>query len=276
MDPVTYVRTHGGVVRSEALRDAGASRHTVHAAVTRGHLIRPRRGWLATPDADPALLAAACVGVVVTCVTQAARMGLWDIGDRRPHAGIAPHHRPHSPTRAVLHWSVPLVPRDPGSLEDPIENVLTIAADCQPFESALMIWEAALRQGKVDRRSLATLRLRPRARRLLAEASQFSDAGTESILIPRLLWMRLPLRQQVWILGSPVDLLIGDCLVVQVDGGHHVDEQRLRDNAHDARLRLAGYHVIRVGYRQVFDDWPHVHAMITGAVARGLHLRTDR
>jgi hypothetical protein len=33
-----------------------------------------------------------------------------------------------------------------------------------------------------------------------------------------------------------------------------------------------GFHVIRVGYIQMVDDWPGVQALIMQAVARGLHL----
>ncbi len=79
------------------------------------------------------------------------------------------------------------------------------------------------------------------------------------------------LTPQAWILGHRVDLLIGDKLVVQVDGGHHVGAQREADVRHDALLALNGYHVIRVGYRQLVDDWPSVQQAIVSAIAQGLH-----
>ena len=40
-------------------------------AVEAGALVRPRSGWVATPAADPSLVAAARCGVVLTCVTRA-------------------------------------------------------------------------------------------------------------------------------------------------------------------------------------------------------------
>lgn len=91
-------------------------------------------------------------------------------------------------------------------------------------------------------------------------------------MIPRLRWLKLPLRRQVWIGGRRVDLLIGDRLVLQIDGGHHVGAQREADIAHDAALTLLGYHVIRVGYRQMIDRWAEVQDSIMRAVAQGLHL----
>ncbi|MGC5171183.1 hypothetical protein ACLQ2Q_11080 [Microbacterium sp. DT81.1] len=47
--------------------------------------------------------------------------------------------------------------------------------------------------------------------------------------------------------------------------------QREADIAHDARLMLLGYHVIRVGYTQVIDQWPSVQDLIMRAIAQGLH-----
>lgn len=34
---------------------------------------------------------------------------------------------------------------------------------------------------------------------------------------------------------------------------------------------LHGYHIIRVTYAQVVDEWPQVHGLIATAVAQGLH-----
>ncbi len=87
----------------------------------------------------------------------------------------------------------------------------------------------------------------------------------------RLRWMNIPMLQQAWILGRPVDLLIGERLVLQIDGGHHVDAQRRADIEHDAVLKLNGYHVIRVGYDDIIHRWPHVQGLIMAAVAQGLH-----
>lgn len=47
--------------------------------------------------------------------------------------------------------------------------------------------------------------------------------------------------------------------------------QRTEDIRHDAQLKLMGYHVIRVSYHQIVNDWPAVQAVIIRAVAQGLH-----
>lgn len=136
----------------------------------------------------------------------------------------------------------------------------------------MAVWESALRKGMVDPDVLARLPLPPDARRLLAEARPFSDAGTETIFCTRLRWLNVAITPQVWLLGHCVDFLIGERLVVQIDGGHHVDDQRAEDIRHDALLRLRGYHVIRVSYDQVINHWPEVQRLILMHIAQRLHL----
>ncbi|KAF2413179.1 DNA/RNA helicase [Microbacterium sp. B35-04] len=263
----------GGVARLRALLDAGFSRLTVAGAVADGILTVPRRGWIALADADPYLLAAASAGVVLTCVTRAKRLGLWVLAEEAPHVGA-----PSSASRLSLqnpkttvHWAAPVQPREVGALEDGILNTLVIVARCQPFEAALAVWDSALNGGLVTKMELARLQLRPAARRVLDAATPFSDSGLETIFAIRLKWLRLPIRAQIWILEHRVDFLIGERLVVQVDGGHHVGLQRAADVAHDAALTLLGYHVIRVTYAQVIDRWHEVQELIMRAIAQGLH-----
>lgn len=174
-----------------------------------------------------------------------------------------------------VHRDAPLVARHPDFLVDPIENVLAIVARCQPFESALAIWESAMRKGLAEPASLARLPLAAGARRLLEVAGPFADSGLETLVPLRLRFLQLRIVAQIWIAGHHVDFLIGERLVLQIDGGHHVGRQRTSDIRHDARLMLLGYHVIRVGYEQVIEDWPSVQHDIMRAVAQGLH-RPDR
>ncbi len=182
-----------------------------------------------------------------------------DLGARRetaPSPGRQPGQQGREATGGARALGSALVPRHPDALEDPIENVLSLVSTCEPYEQALATWESALNKGLVDRERLLRLRWGPGGRRLLAEALPFADAGLETYLRVRLRWLRLPLRFQTWIAGHRVDALIGERLVLQIDGGTHVGAQRDQDNAHDAELKLRGFHVIRLGYHQVMDEWP--------------------
>ena len=161
MEPLlNAVRAAGGVARVASMRALGYSRRTIEHAVTSRALTRPRNGWIAMPDADPLLVAAARAGVVLTCHTQARRLGLWVLTEGPVHVAAPPHrHIGEVKTDTHVHWARPLVPRHPDALVDPIENVLAIVAACLPREEALTIWEAALRRELVARASLERMPL---------------------------------------------------------------------------------------------------------------------
>lgn len=274
MDVEDAVRAHGGVVPSATLVRAGTKAHVIEKAVAAGRLKRVRRRWVAVPDADRLLIWAATAGVVLSCMTQARRLGLWTLDQgigihvaAQAHAG---HIRRWQDT--TVHWAQPLIQRAPGALIDPVENVLALVATRQPYEAALAVWESARRKELYDPRALARLPLASAAQTLLTAAQPYSDSGLETIVVTRLRWLKVSIRPQAWILGHRVDFLIGDRLVLQVDGGTHVGPQRTADIEHDAVQMLHGYHVIRVGYDQIINDWPSVQDAVLRAVAQGLHL----
>lgn len=269
---IDAVRAEGGIVRSTTLQRAGVSKHVVADAVRRGGLLRLRRVWVAIPEADPYLLSAARNGVVVSCVTRAQRLDLWSIDVDQPHVAAPAHAGMVSLDTAVVHRHQPLIPRHPDALEDPIENALALVAVCQPFEHALAIFDSAFRKDLVDPSAFSRYTLSGRARELLAASSRYRDSGLETIVYVRLRFLRLPIVSQVWLAGHRVDFLIGDRLVLQIDGGHHVGRQRADDIEHDARLALLGYHVIRVTYEQVMGRWHTVLDLVVRAIGQGRHL----
>ncbi len=261
----------GGVARPTRLVREGHGRRQIADAISRGLVTRVRRDWIASPDADEYLVAAARTGTVVSCVTAAERLGIW-VHERpdRPHVAY-PGRGKIAETAAVVHWQRAIVPRHPDLLEDGVENVLMTVAACRPYEEALAVWESAVNKRLVDRRRLERLPWVGVARRLATEVTPWADSGLETYFSTRLRWLRLSIRPQIWIDGHRVDFLIGERLAVQIDGGHHVGPQRSEDIRHDAALMLLGYHVIRVSYEQVMHRWPEVQELIMHAVAQGLH-----
>ncbi|MEW1962670.1 DUF559 domain-containing protein [Microbacterium sp. NPDC077644] len=272
MDPIAQLRERGGIARTNTLLLDGASPHALRKLKESGRIQTVRNGWVALPDADRMKITAVKRGVILSCVTLAERSGLWVPDGSRIHVAAAAHSGRVDPGGAVVHWARPVVPRNPDACEDSLVNALVLVAICRPFEEALVIWESALNKQLTDREAIARLPLPPAALAVLESARPFADSGLETMVIHRLRWLRLRLLPQVWILDRPVDVLIGDRLVLQIDGGHHVGRQRTSDIEHDARLKLRGYHVIRVGYDQVMNQWPQVQALIMDAVAQGLHL----
>lgn len=123
MDPLAQLRDqHHGVARVDALRRAGVTAYALRRAREEGRIRSVRRGWVALPEADPMLVAAARRGVVLSCVTLAARKGLWVLDSSEPHVAAPPKSGHTRTSRGVIHWSSSLVPRDPHALEDSLER----------------------------------------------------------------------------------------------------------------------------------------------------------
>lgn len=272
MDAVEELTRRGGVARIESLRTAGVTAHALRRAKEDGRIRTIRRGWVALPAADHAIVSTVARGVLLSCVSGAARLGLWVPEKPKLHVVARPNAaRVKMPAHATVHWSRPVVPRDPDATVDGIANILALVAQCQPRETALVIWESALNGGLIDRAVLGGFELPPVARDLLAGARPFADSGLETIFLTRLRWLRVPMLPQAWVHERRVDVLIGERLVIQIDGASHTGPQRTADIAHDAQLMLRGFHVLRFSYEQVMHRWQEVQAVVMEAVAQGKH-----
>lgn len=265
------VRSLGGAARITKLNEVGHSRYAIEHAVARGEVLRPRRGWLTLPELEPALLFAVRHGVVLSCATAAQRYQLWVPRDPElPHVA-ARRRGQHINAQAHIHWAAPLVLRNPDSLIDSLHNTLGLVAHCLPYEEALAVWESALNKGLTDLHNLQTLPLSAQARSLLEECRPYSDSGLETLFRTRLKWLHVSIRAQTWLFGHRVDFLIGDRLVVQIDGKQHGGAQKISDYEHDALLRLRGFTVLRFAYTHVVHDWPSVQEAIMEAIAKRQH-----
>lgn len=262
MDVQVELQRAGGVLRSRELAERGITAHELRKACSQGSVVRPARGWVALPDADAALVQAARCGMSVTCVSLAQRLGLWVRESHHLHlAAPSPHAHVHAQGPTV-HWGRAVRRREPFAVVDSIENALAYIAKCQPYEEALAIWESALQRELVTKSSLERLPYAGTARKLLDASTPFSGSGLESIVLRRLRALRLHIVPQAWVNGRRVDFLIERRIILEIDGATHTGLQRDRDNYSDARDALSGYLVIRVSYRQVFEDWPEVQRLI--------------
>lgn len=271
MAVLSQMKRFGGVARTSTLIRAGVSKREISHAVAQSRLLRIKRGWVALPESDPLLIIAAQHDATLTCITRAKRLGLWVFKEEQTHVAAKPHGRVLHDPRLVVHRHRALIPRDPNRLEDSLINTLALVSACSPHDEAVATWNSALNKSLIDIQALEQLPLPSYARRVLADCTPLTDSGLETYLRQRLGWLREPIRLQISILGHRVDVLIGDRLVIQLDGAHHVGLQRDEDTRHDALLNLHGYTVFRFSYRQLIHEWPHVQDLITHAIANGLH-----
>lgn len=278
----------GHVATRRELIDHGFTGRQLTFSVAAGLLIRPRRGWYASPEADPALVQAVRVGGRLGCVSAAEQYG-WAVARRGdihvslPENASRLRHpddrscRPgadalHDIPGLVLHWHSPLESEDrPRLLTSPYETVLQIAA-CQRPDFAVAAFDSFVH---LDPRGAAHLEdwLQDVPRRFL-DALPRREAGCHSFLetIGRIRLERDGLRgvHQAVIDGvGRVDLLLDGWLVVEWDGRefHDTTDAHEADRWRDTMLTVRGYRVLRFTYRMVMDDWHAVIAAIRTALA---------
>lgn len=270
-------RLRGTAVHRQQLRGEGYSAEQLRAAVRAGAVELYRRAWFVGRDAADDLREAARWGGRVTCTTFARRRGWWmpEGVEEEVHLHFPPGSTgPRAPWGGVAHWAQPIAPLG-RSLVATVEDALAHIAVCLPPEQALVLWESAAGLERLAPEALRAIRWPSRAAALAAEVTGLADSGLEVLVCRPLRRLRVRVRQQVYLAGRPVDVLVGEWLVIQIDGwAHHSSStQRSKDIAHDAELRLRGYTVLRFSYAQVVHDAAGVERAIRRALAAGLHDR---
>lgn len=272
------VRRRGGVARTSQLKKAGLTDAAVRSAVARGEVIRVRKGWLCTPDANPDIVRAVSLGGRLACISAAAHLGLWTpetehLHVSRPaHAGRA-HGDPHG---VIVHWqSVAWSAAD--SAVEAVPALVRQLLLCCTREDAITVIDSALNKRMLDLATLAAVveSLPSRYRTVLSEVDARSESGLESLCRYRLRGLGTSIRSQVTIAGvGRVDLVIGDRLVLEADGRrwHDGSASFLADRTRDLALMRLGYIVLRVGYAHVLNEWALVELTVRALVERGEHL----
>lgn len=270
-----WLSRHDGIAHTSDIYAAGFSRHAISRAIDNGRMLRVRRSWIALRECEADLLSAVGAGGRMTCVSAARRLGLWVPDHTSVHISARPEGSHFDNKVFSVHWSQGPAPARRRAPVEPLINVLDHAARCQQADAALAIWESALNKQLISPQELQKVRWKSRrSTRIAMVASQLSDSGLETEFVTLMHAIGVDVRQQVWLDGHPVDALIGERLVVQLDGfAHHSDAvARRRDIEADARLRLRGYTVLRFDYFQVFFRPEFVQETIRTAVAQLLHI----
>lgn len=270
-----WVDEQGGIVHRDAAANAGYSLAVRRTAVRDATVTRIRRDWLATEAAPEDLRTAATSGGRLACISVARRRGWWipEGTDDRVHVAMNPHG-PSPDKTVVAHWSARIAPPAGYGLVESVEDDMAHIASCLPPSDARVLWESAIRVESLSLDAVRRVEWRSMAARECADAvTGLSDSGLETIPVVRLSRWGIPIRQQIVLSGRPVDLLIGERLVVQIDGFEHhsTSAQRTKDVALDAELVLRGYTVLRFTYAQVVHDWDSVERTIARAIASGAH-----
>jgi very-short-patch-repair endonuclease len=256
------------VVGIVARRQLALSDRAVRAAVADGRLTRVRRGWYAEPGTDPQVVRAAAVGGRLACVSALEARGGWTM-PHTLHAVVLPGRRAtpgvvaHTGTARGL------------SIEDPASAFARFATCGQPLEIAVAA-DSALNLGLLTWEQVTDVLSRSaRRRRLLSRIDGRAESGLETIARIRLRARGVGVRIQVSIGAYRVDMLIGDRLIIELDGQrwHDTASTFESDRRRDAALVAAGFIVLRFSFRRVMNEWDQVEQQILALVRRGEHRR---
>jgi len=262
------------------LRAGGLSRRAVARELDRGVLRSLRRGVYERLGTCDGVRDAAAHGGSLACVSAAEHHGLWVAEhDARLHVGLPASGRshPHAGCACVVHWNDDDTRTDAFGVPS-VRVTLRQILRCQGLEAFFVTLESALRWGKLSATDLRWLRTHTNAaaRDAIAFARRDADSGLESLLRWRLRPYGLAVRTQQKIVSvGRVDVVIGERLIVEVDGiSNHDDEShRHKDLVRDAHAAIWGFVTLRFDYALVVHDWPTVELAILACVDRGLHHR---
>lgn len=253
------------------LRNRGLARSRIEKLVEEGALLHLRRGFYARPEIPPEIAAAVRRGGVLTCVSALRIRGLWTLPDERSHIRVPSGTRVAAAPNQRIHWSKQGVDLSAGvdSTADSIDHV----AACLDLRAAVIVIDSALNRNEITPAALhVTLQASPRGRRILAMVDERAESGLETIARLALRRLRVKVRSQVVIPSvGRVDLLIGDRLILELDGRDaHADFER--DRTRDRAAVVAGYVVMRAGYHRVLHEWAGIEAEILAVIRREEHL----
>jgi len=279
--PASICASLDGVARAAELRMAGVTRRAIYAGLASGEILRPRVGVYAHPSLSEGELHALQHGGRLGCVSVAAARGLWTLPSSGTHLAVPPdfHTFDHFACEGVtIHWSGGQAfgrHRRSTPLGDAIRDI----GRCQGPEGALVAIESGMHpsRGLIGGYELDLLReLWPEGRDVLDFARGTADSGLESLVRWRLHRLGIEARSQYRIDGvGRVDLLVGDRLIIELDGATHDDAAGVRnDRRRDATSSAAGFRTERFGYAQVVYDWARVQAAILAIIRQGDHLNS--
>ncbi|GAA1061602.1 hypothetical protein GCM10009573_30290 [Agromyces bracchium] len=158
---------------------------------------------------------------------------------------------------------------------DGVALAIAEMTSCAPLLDAQIAIDSALSLGtlKIDDLDELRGRLGPSRRRIVDRADAGCQSGTETIVRLLLRGRRVPHRTQAQIAGvGRVDVLVGDRLVVEIDGeGFHTGPEFERDRRRDFELTMRGYLVFRLSYSMVMGEWDAVSKGLLALIARGEH-----
>jgi hypothetical protein len=262
MDLASYLGYAGSVARTAALLQAGFTSHGIRTSVAAGEIRRLRHGVVALPGARADFVAAVLANGTLTCASAVLANGTLTCASAAPFHGIWRLREPERLHLLCAHGSAPgavvhrasLVPPDFPQPVASLTDTLLHALRCLPRVDAAVMVESALRQGRATLDYLGQRLPGNRngaARAVLDLVDGTADSAIE--VVARLLFRSQGIYTQTQVslpgIGF-VDFLLEGFLIVEIDGGTHFERPQVKkDRGRNNASTLAGYAVLRYGYR---------------------------
>lgn len=247
-----------GVYSYAELIANGLTRKTVDRQVRSGELTRLRHDRYADRHADKSVCEVVRKGYAVSCLKALELHGVWV----PPTAGET--HSSRAGTKASRNRQGVCRPYGPQprvtTAVDDLAVAFGCAVRCLDGENLLAVMDSILNQKLMTIEEMrSVLSSAPGYKQsLLDRADGRAMSGTESMVRDRLRRKRLEVRVQVKIGGIGwVDLLVGDCLIIEVDSEryHRSKAQRELDRRRDRAAIALGYLPLRFSYDEVIGGW---------------------
>lgn len=245
---------HGGVARAAWFIEHGFDNTAQRRHLRDGALVRVRHGWLAVPHANANVVAAVRQGGVLSCVSVFQLWGSWAPRDYGLHVRVDRRHQCLD-ERTVNHL-LPrhLVRQSLTGVDTPLAAAAAVAR-CLERADAVAVLDSALRLGLFTHESLEYLAGQIQG---VGKVVQLLDpsagSGLESLVRIMLRRLRIRFRTQVLIPEvGVVDFLIGDRLILEVDGRefHDTASGFAKDRLRDANAAALGFLTFRTTYAEV-------------------------
>ena len=262
----------------------GVPQADVRRARAAGAIAQIRERWFGVPHAPADVVRAVQVGGSLTAASALRLDGVWLRDDPVLHVRVprtagrlwSPDGRRRPLDRAAHRVCVHYRSDPPAvSPRDPLRLALAEMAACAARADTVIALDSAFSVGRLDMLGLAEVRelMMTSRRKIVDLVDPGCQSGTETIVRLLLRGRQVHHRTQVWIDAvGRVDLLVGDRLVIEIDGaGFHTGVEFERDRRRDFELVMRGYLVLRLSYSLVMSEWDTVSEGVLSLIERGEH-----
>lgn len=277
----------GGLAQKRQLVARGARDLDLTRAVRDGSVSRARQGWYTTLPATDARVRAVRVGGRLTGISAIIQAGGWVLGEHPIHVSVpvnaarlrSQHNRRvrfdmSSRGGVVLHWDLTELGERGTTASVALSDALVRVVLDESLETAVAALDWALRTGRLDAFDFEALvlRLPGNIRGIRDWVDEKCDSLPESLSRTRLRLRGHSVVSQV-LLGDleRIDLLVDDCVGLEVDGEEFHLARFERDRRKDASITIEKLYAFRPSARMIFHEWEIVLLAIETAIA--MHAR---